>query len=50
MENFWIVKEIEKEKNIIKKGKVKFEGEYLNGEKNENDKEYYGNDHLAFEG
>ena len=31
-------------------GNLKFEGEYLNGERNGNGKEYYNNGNLKFEG
>ena len=36
-------KEVEKEKNIFLIGKLKFEGEYLRGERNGNGTEYYHN-------
>ena len=41
-------KEMEKEKNMI--GKLKFEGEYLNGEKNGRGIEYNFDGILEFEG
>ena len=41
--NFYMEKEVEKEKNIFLIGKLKFEGEYLRGERNGNGTEYYHN-------
>ncbi len=42
---------MEKEKNIyFNNGKLKFEGEYINEERNGKGKEYYDNQNLKFEG
>ena len=43
-------KEMKKEKNINYNGEIKFEGEYLNGERNGKGIEYYENGKLKFEG
>ena len=47
--NFQMEKKMEREENIIK-GKVEFEGEYLNGKRHGKGKEYYDNGKLKFEG
>ena len=39
-----------KGKEYYKNGKLKFEGEYLNGKRNGKGKEYDSNGHLIFEG
>ena len=39
-----------KGKEYYDNGKLKFEGEYLNGERNGKGKEYYWNGKLEFEG
>ena len=41
---------MEKEKNIIKIGNIRFDGEYLNGKRNGKGKEYYYNGNIRFEG
>ena len=41
---------IRKGKEYYDNGKLKFEAEYLNGERNGKAKEYYDNDKLKFEG
>ena len=43
-------KRIEEEKNKIMIGKLEYEGEYLNDEKNGKGKEYYSNGNIKFEG
>ena len=45
-----MIKEVEKEKEYYDNGKLKFEGEYLNNERNGNGKEYNENGHILFEG
>ena len=43
-------KEMEKVKNMIIRGKLIFDGEYLYGERNGKGKEYNSNGKLRFEG
>ena len=45
-----MAKEMKKEKNIMIMVNLKFEGIYLNGERNGKGKEYYDNGNLKFEG
>ena len=43
-----MVKEVEKEKNFMPYGKLRYEGDYLNGERNGKGKEYFYNNSSIF--